>query len=79
MAAVTAPGGSSLLGKVAGVAAARAAARKRASRVAAFLADNLLTAAALGAGVAAAWLHGETWGLCSLVPALLVLDFKVRG
>lgn len=72
--------GKSLLGKVALAMKARAEARGgRPSRVAALVGDNLLTACALGAGVAAAFLHGDTWGLCSLVPALVVLDFKVRG
>ena len=79
MAAVTVPGGSSLLGKVAGLASARAAGKRRASRLAAFIGDQLLTTCALGAGVTAAFLHGDTWGLCSLVPALLILDFKIRG
>lgn len=80
MAAVTAPsGGGSLIGKVASLAAARAAARQKASKVAAFIADNLLTACALAAGVTDAFLHSRGWGLASLVPALLILDFKVRS
>jgi len=47
--------------------------------VAGFIADHLLTAAALGAGVTDAFLHSRGWGLGSLVPALLILDFKIRG
>lgn len=80
MAATAAPSGRSLFGKIAAVAAVRAAARqRRPSRAAAFIADHLLTAAALGAGVTDAFLHGNGWGLGSLVPALLILDFKIRG
>lgn len=80
MAAVTAPGGRSLFGKLAAAAAQRAAVRtRRPSRAAAFITDHLLTACALGAGVTAGFVHGETWGLVSLVPALLILDFKIRG
>ena len=80
MAAVSAPDGRSLLGKLARVAGERAAVRRqRPSRAAAFISDHLLTAAALGAGVADAFLHSRGWGLGSLVPALLILDFKIRG
>lgn len=80
MAAVSVPSGKSLLGKLAGAAAQRAAVRRqRPSRTAAFISDHLLTACALGAGVADAFLHSRGWGLGSLVPALLILDFKIRG
>ena len=80
MAVAAAPSSDgSLLGKVVSLASARAAARQRASRLAKFIADNLLTACALGAGVTDAFLHSRGWGLASLVPALLILDFKVRS
>jgi hypothetical protein len=82
MVAASAPqklAGRSLFGKFAAMAASRASARQKPSKAAAFIGDHLLTALALGAGVADAFLHGNTWGLASLVPALLVLDFKVRG
>lgn len=78
-AAIGGSSGGSLLGKIAGAAAARAKAARKPSRTAAFLKDHLLTACALGAGVAAAFLHGDTWGLGSMVPALLILDYKLRG
>lgn len=79
MAAVTAPSGGSLLGKLAGLAAARAKARGRVSRLASAVGDHLLTVAALGAGDAAAWLHGPTWGLVATMGALLIIDFKLQG
>jgi hypothetical protein len=72
--------GSSLLGRIAAVAASRARAKGRRPRLAALVTDHLLTVAALGAGVADAFLHGGTaWGLGVLVPALLILDFKLQG
>ena len=84
MAAVTAPSrgsltGKSLLGKVALLAQARAAAKGRTSRLAALIKDHLLTVAALGAGVGDAFLHGGTlWGLGATTIALVVLDFKLQ-
>ena len=79
-AAVPVPSGRSLLGKVAGVFAARAAARSgRPSRVAAFIADHTGTVAALGFADAAAWHSGMTWGLLATAACVLVAEFKVRG
>lgn len=85
MATVTAPSrgsltGKSLLGKAVLLAQARARAKGRPSRLAALVQDHLLTTVALAAGVADAFLHGGTlWGLGALVPALIVLDFKLQG
>ena len=79
MAAVTAPGGRSLLGKLAGVAAARAAVKRHPSRVAAFLADHTGTMTALGFADAACWHWGTAPGLIGTAVAILVAEFKIRG
>ncbi len=80
MAAVTAPSGGSLIGKVAATFQARSRARSgRPSRVAAFIADHTGTLAMLGFADAAAWIHGETWGLLATAACIAVAEFKVRG
>lgn len=80
MAAVTAPTGRSLLGKVALVLAARSRARNgRPSKAAAFLVEHTGTLAALGFAAAAAWHAGTTWGLVATAACVLVAEFKVRG
>lgn len=80
MAAITAPTGRSLVGKVALALAARSRARNgRPSKAAAFLAEHTGTLAALGFGDAAAWHAGTTWGLVATAACVLVAEFKVRG
>jgi len=79
MAAVTAPSGRSLLGKLAGAAAQRAAAKQRPSRAAAFLADHTGTLTALGFADTACWHWGTTAGLIGTAVAILVAEFKIRG
>ena len=79
MAAVTAPGSGSLLGKFARAAASRAAAKQRPSKVAAFLADHTGTMAALGFADSACWHWGTTAGLIGTAVAILVAEFKIRG
>jgi hypothetical protein len=79
VAAVTAPPGRSLLGRIAAAASARARAKGRQSRLAAFIGENVLTVAALSAGVADGFIHGTGWGLGSLMAALLIIDFKLQG
>ena len=80
MAAVTAPTGRSLIGKVALTLAARSKARNgRPSKAAAFLAEQTGTIAALGFADAAAWHAGTTWGLIATAVCIFVAEFKVRG
>lgn len=80
MAAVTAPTGRSLVGKVALALTARSRARNgRPSKAAAFLADHTGTIAALGFADAAAWHAGETWGLIATAACIILAEFKVRG
>lgn len=80
MAAVSAPSSSgSLLGKVASVLRARASAKKRPSRVAAFIADHTGTFAALGFADTACWHFSLATGLIGTAVAILVAEFKVRG
>jgi hypothetical protein len=80
VAAVTAPPGRSLIGKLAGVLAARAKARNgRPSKTAAVIRDHTGTITALGFADTAAWHAGETWGLIATAVAILVAEFKVRG
>ena len=80
MAAIPAPSGRSLLGKVAATLAARSKARNgRPSKVAAFIADHTGTLTALGFADTAAWHAGETWGLVATAVCVLVAEFKVRG
>jgi hypothetical protein len=79
VAAVTAPSGRSLIGKLAGVAAKRAAAQRRPSKVAAFLADHTGTMAALGFADTACWHWGMGPGLIGTAVAILVGEFKIRG
>lgn len=81
MAAVTAPSGprGSLLGRIVSGLHARSEARKgRPSHAAAFIADNIGTVAALGFADAAAWIHGDTYGLIATAVCILICDFKVR-
>lgn len=77
--AVPVPAGRSLIGKVAGVFAARAAARKKPSKVAGFLADHTGTITALGFADTACWHWGDTVGLIGTAVCILVAEFKVRG
>lgn len=80
MAVTAAPGARrSLLGIAVDAVAGRARRKGRVSKLAAAVNDHLLTVCALGAGVADGFLHGPTVGLAVLVPALLVLDFKIQG
>ena len=80
MAAVTAPSGRSLIGKIALTFSARSRARTgRPSKAAAFLQDHTGTIAALGFADAAAWHAGTTWGLVATAVCVLVAEFKVRG
>ena len=80
MAAVTAPTGRSLIGKVALAFAARSRARNgRPSKAAAFLADHTGTISALGFADAAAWHAGTTWGLIATAACIVLAEFKVRG
>jgi hypothetical protein len=80
VAAVTAPPGRSLLGKIAVSLRARSRARAgRPSRAAAFLADHTGTMTALGFADAAAWHWGTTAGLIGTAVCVLVAEFKVRG
>ena len=80
MAAVTAPSGHSLIGKVAATFSARSRARNgRPSKAAAFIADHTGTMTALGFADAAAWHAGTTWGLVATAVCILVAEFKVRG
>lgn len=80
MAAVTAPAGRSLIGKVALTLSARSKARTgRPSKAAAFLADHTGTITALGFADTAAWHAGTTWGLVATAVCVLVAEFKVRG
>jgi hypothetical protein len=58
----------------------RARRQGRTSRVAVAVQDHLLTVCALTAGVTDAFLQGGTaLGLAILVPALIILDFKLQG
>jgi len=80
MAAVSAPSGRSLIGKLSVALQGRARARGRGpSRVAAFLAEHTGTLAALGFADAAAWHAGVTWGLLATAACALVADFKLQG
>lgn len=80
MAAVTAPTGRSLIGKVALTLAARSKARNgRPSKAAAFLAEHTGTITALSFADAAAWHAGTTWGLIATAVCVVVAEFKVRG
>ncbi|HEV2375848.1 MAG TPA: hypothetical protein VGS19_27235 [Streptosporangiaceae bacterium] len=80
MAAVTAPGARrSLLGMVLGAVQGRARARGTTSRLAAAVQQHSGTFLAMSAAVADGFLHGPGWGLGVLVPAILVLDFKIQG
>lgn len=78
MAAVTAPSGRSLIGKLAGTFAARAARSRKPSKVAAFIADHTGTLAALGFADAACWHWGTGAGLIGTAVVILVAEFKVR-
>lgn len=79
MAAVSAPSGRSLLGKVALALAAKAAARRKPSRVAGLVAEHTGTLAALGFADAACWHWGTAAGLIGTAACVLVAEFKVRG
>lgn len=71
--------GRSFIGKVAAVFAARAAARRKPSRVAGFIADHTGTLAALGFADTACWHWGTGAGLIGTAACILVAEFKVRG
>ncbi len=80
MAAVAAPSGRSLIGKVAAALQARSRrAAGRPSRAAAFLADHTGTLAALGFADTACWHFGAAAGLFGTAACILVAEFKVRG
>ena len=84
MAAVTAPTGrpltgKSLIGKIALALQARAAARRKPSRVAAFFADHTGTLAALAFADTACWHWSDTAGLIGTAACILVAELKVRG
>ena len=80
MAAVTAPAGHSLIGKVVSALSARSRAKTgRPSKVAAFVGDHIGTMAMLGFADAAAWIHGDTWGLIATAACIAIAEFKVRG
>lgn len=80
MAAVTAPQGRSLIGKVALALQARSRARSgRPSRAAALLAEHAGTLTALGFADAACWHWGTGAGLIGTAVCVLVAEFKVRG
>jgi hypothetical protein len=80
VAAVSAPTGHSLIGKVAATLSARSRARSgRPSKAAAFLQDHTGTITALGFADTAAWHAGVTWGLVATAACVLVAEFKVRG
>ena len=80
MAAVTAPTGKSLIGKVALALAARSRARNgRPSKATAFLVEHTGTISALGFADAAAWHAGTTWGLVATAACIVLAEFKVRG
>jgi hypothetical protein len=69
----------SLIGMALGVMQSRARAKGRASRLVVAVQQNAGTFLAMSAAVADGFLHGPGWGLGVLVPALLVLDFKIQG
>lgn len=79
MAAVTAPSGRSLLGKIAGLAGQRAAGKRRTSRVAAFIGEHALTMVALGFADTGMWHLGPVAGWIATAVSVLVADFKLQG
>lgn len=80
MAAVTAPSGRSLLGKIASAAASRAAARGRiSSRAAAFITEHALTMVALGFADTGMWHLGPVAGWIATGVSVLIADFKFQG
>ena len=79
MAATAVPSGRSLLGKVAVSAAARAAGKRRASKLAAVMGDHVTTFAALAAADVGLWHVGDVAGWLGLAAGLLIAEFKVRG
>lgn len=83
MAAVTAPPGRSLIGKIAAARQKRAQGARKPSRVAAFVADHVGTLAALAAADEGLWRvpwHlGPVTGPLGLCVAIAVAEFKVRG
>ena len=80
MAAVTAgQGRRSLLGMALGAVQARAKAKGRASRVADYLRENLLTVAGLAAVDVGMFHLGVTVGWVAAGVSLLLLDFKAQG
>lgn len=78
MAAVSAPSGRSLIGKVAAAIDSRAGAARTPRRAMAFARDHVGTLAALGFADAAGWHAGTIWGLLASAGAILVAEFKVR-
>jgi hypothetical protein len=79
VAAVSAPSGRSLLGRVAGVASARARVKGRSSRLAAFIGENVLTVAAMAAADTGLWHLGPVAGWLSVGVSLLIIDFKLQA
>jgi hypothetical protein len=80
VAAVTAGGGRrSLLGMALGAAQARARAKNRTSRVAAFVQENVLTVCGMAAIDTGLFHLGAVQGLIGVGVSLLVLDFKIQG
>lgn len=79
MAAISAPSGRSLLGKIAVSLQSRAKRTGRPSKAAAFIADHTGTMTALGFAVTAMWHLGPFWGWLGTGVAVLVAEFKVRG
>ena len=79
MAAVTAGGRRSLLGMALSAVQARARAKGRTSRLAAFVQDNVLTVCGMAAIDVGLWHIGTTVGLVAVGVSLLVFDFKIQG
>ena len=84
MAAVSAPAGSSLLGKFAAARQKRAqGGTRKPSRLAAFVSDHIGTVAALAAADEGLWRvpwHlGPVAGPLGLCAAIIIAEFKVRG
>lgn len=78
MAAVSAPTGRSLIGKLAAAVDSRAGAARHPRRAMAFARDHAGTLAALGFADAAGWHAGTIWGLLATAGAVVVAEFKIR-
>jgi hypothetical protein len=80
LAAVTAPGARrSLIGMALGAVQARAAAKKRASRLAVAVQDHLMTFAGLAAVDVGMFHLGTVQGWVSVGVSLFLADFKLQG